>query len=142
MMLAEERQMSQAEILLYCPDCDEWYPPSQFRRAHKRSTARHRALHRGICRRCEITRRTDRKKRNRLLEKARRVTLSHSPKLRVPAQILRSKYGWEPTRIAHEFEHAWKNGCPICGELYQSNPGGLSDMTVDVIDRAAEPHWG
>jgi hypothetical protein len=50
-------------------------------------------------------------------------------------------YGWDPARLAHDAEHQYGNGCNYCGHRYADMGHGLSDITLDVMDRAKPPYY-
>lgn len=105
-----------------------------------------------ICNPCKVTARTQAKEVNRFLIKARGTIKHHAqkwakaedPKQRwvSSAAELIDRFLWNETRIAHDMEHAWQNGCADCEQKFQSMPGGLHDLTLDIIDRDAPPYYG
>lgn len=50
--------------------------------------------------------------------------------------------GWKITRMAHESERAYENGCSECGELYALMGHGPGDVTIDIWDRRLPPEYG
>jgi hypothetical protein len=94
-----------------------------------------------VCRPCEQTGRDDRKRENRWAVKARDTIRRHAVRLGVNKTELVTRYGWEPGRLAHEAEHAYKNGCTYCGGRYADMGHGLGDITLDVIDRDRAPYY-
>lgn len=104
------------------------------------------------CQPCELTVRTQAKEVSRFLIKARGTIKHHATKWAKaddPAQRwvasvaeLIDRFLWDDIRIAHDMEHAWQNGCADCGMQFQDMPGGLHDLTLDIIDRDKPPYYG
>jgi hypothetical protein len=76
----------------------------------------------------------------RFREKAKKTRERHAKGRGVTASQMEKLYGWEIDRMAHDMEHAFKNGCPYC-EIPFSSMGGLHSLTVDILNRDLLPHW-
>jgi hypothetical protein len=88
---------------------------------------------------CETTERTERKKADNWLEKARSTIQRHAKKYdRSTEQFIRI-YGWDVPRVAHILEHAFDNTCAYCRELYRSMPNPQWQVTMDIIDPQKQP---
>jgi hypothetical protein len=97
------------------------------------------------CNPCRLTKRTQVKSQNRFVAKARDTIRRHTVRLSQWVSStgdLADRFGWEVKRVAHDMEHAWKNGCPDCGNLFSTMVHGLGDLSVDIIDPANPPFWG
>lgn len=101
---------------------------------------------RNRCIGCELTGRTTTKQRNRPLSKAQSAIRTHTPKLTARGFIasvddLIKRFGWNPHEMAHDIEHAFKNGCPYCCVPFATMPHGLGDVTLDIVDPSKPPHY-
>ena len=96
---------------------------------------------RAVCIGCEQKARDERKQRNRWLHKAEDTIRRHSQRLQIPRPVLIDRYQWTPQRIAHDFEHAYANGCRYCGVRYVEMMHGPSDITLDVINPLEPPYY-
>jgi hypothetical protein len=111
----------------------------------------HTTRRKTICRPCEQTGRDNRKRENRWAVKARDTIRRHAIRLTearrkaglspVTKDELIFRYGWQPDRLAHEAEHAYKNGCNYCGGEYAAMGHGLADITLDIQDPAGPPYY-
>jgi len=54
---------------------------------------------------------------------------------------LRHRYGWDIDRMAHDLLHTHENTCPYCWQPFSEMEHGLADVTLDVVDPDAEPHY-
>jgi len=122
--------------LLQCVKCLGWYGESFFSATGatelfcKSSCKRYRQLR---CKLCRLTSRTEAKNGpGRFRVKAQSAIGTHAPKLIRKGLVqskreLIDKYGWNVAEMAHDIEHAFKNGCPECRELFGSMANGLAD---------------
>jgi len=94
-----------------------------------------------VCNRCLQIQRDEIKQRNRFLAKARRTLNWHATKFGFRPAAFASKYGWDVKQMAHDCEHAAKNGCPYCHMAFAEMANGLRDITLDVYDPHAEPYY-
>lgn len=122
-----------------CKQCGGSYSTVFFRT--KNSWSKH-----VVCIGCELTGRTTEKQRNRPLKKAQSAVKTHAPKLIkrgviVSEQELIMRYGWNAIEMAHDIEHAFKNGCPYCCEKFATMPHGLGDVTLDIVDTDRPPFY-
>ena len=131
-----------------CHRCGTVYPPHLLEYAFRFVGGRARVLDAsrtrrqiGVCRPCEQTGRDTKKRGNRWAAKARDTIRRHAVRLSVDKSDLIGRYGWEPARMAHEVEHAYKNGCNYCGGRFADMGHGLADITLDVIDRDRPPYY-
>jgi hypothetical protein len=51
------------------------------------------------------------------------------------------RYGWEVERMIYDITHGHENTCPYCWEKYERMGHGLTDITLDIIDRDREPYY-
>jgi hypothetical protein len=51
------------------------------------------------------------------------------------------QYGWKVDQMAHDIEHAHKNGCPYCHRSFSEMGGGLSDVSLDIWDPQKQPFY-
>jgi hypothetical protein len=126
-----------------CSRCGTLYPPHLIEHAFRVDRVRRDASRRRkwICRPCEQTARDQRKIGNRWAVKARDVIRRHALRLEVPKDDLITVYGWDPNRLAHDAEFQYGNGCNYCGHAYQDMGHGLSDITLDIMDRTQPPYY-
>lgn len=102
---------------------------------------------RPVCIGCERTKRDEAKRENRFPDKAQGTIDRHALRY-IKAGVVRSKrefvtrFGWRAKRIAHEMEHAYANGCPLCGEPFHEMGHGLADITVDIHHPDEAPYYG
>lgn len=129
-----------------CNRCGTMYPARLVEGAFRfrgldasrpRSTGRGRS----ICRPCEQTARDTKKIVNRWATKARDVIRRHADRFGIDKTDLVQCYGWEPERLAHDAEYQYGNGCNYCGGKYRDMGHGLSDITLDVVDRDKPPYY-
>lgn len=123
----------------YCSRCRTKYPIICFRR--NLLSAVGKSKRHPLCKRCEITLRTNEKIKNRWLIKASGTIHRHAAKYKLPIKDFQRTYGWDKKQIAHDFEHASHNGCPYCLKLFSSMANGLSDLTLDIIDPSKGPYY-
>lgn len=100
-----------------------------------------------ICFGCETTARTEKKRRNRPLEKARSTLHRHADKyIRLKMADNRDhfaeRYGWDLERVAHDIKHEHGNNCGYCYTPYREMGNGLSDVTLDIVDTDKQPFYG
>ena len=120
---------------IQCQKCHGEYLESFFRRNSIRHT-RVPNYRKAICRGCEQTDRDKDKSKDRFVAKARSTLSRHQTRLG-----LRLKdYGWNVPDMAHDAEHAFKNGCPYCRRPFLSM-SGLPDLTLDIINPANKPFY-
>jgi hypothetical protein len=103
--------------------------------------ARRYSYRKHICRPCEQTGRDDRKRGDRWKVKARDTIRRHAVRLGVDKLDLIGRYGWEPTRLAHDAEFQYGNGCNYCGGEYAVMGHGLADITLDIQDPDKAPYY-
>lgn len=130
---------------LWCKECDERYDEDFF---YQRSTMYTLSRRSPRCKACEQLGRDEAKATlpKRFLLKARGTFNHHARKfarsgLIKSAREMTSRYGWEIKRIAHDMEHAFKNGCQYCEEPFSSMPNGLSSLTLDILHPRNEPYY-
>lgn len=126
-----------------CAKCGGSYPLPFFAKRHGCDT---RITLRPVCKGCEQTERDRVKKANRFLQKARDSIRRHGRRLVEQGKIkfaveLQTIYRWDAYELAHDFEHAYKNGCGNCRKLFASMANGLSDMSIDITDRNRPPYY-
>jgi hypothetical protein len=124
-----------------CKTCGGYYDREAFFR-HKNDKRRlhisSREFH-TVCIGCETTERTERKKADSWLEKARSTIQRHAKRYgRTTQQFIRI-YGWDAPRIAHILEHAFDNTCVYCREAYKTMPNPQWQVTMDIIDPQKQP---
>jgi hypothetical protein len=131
--------------VIQCRKCGGWYGEDFFERAFGKCT--YQKLRRSVCIGCRQTARDNEKMRgNRYAVKARNALISHGHKF-VRKGVIRcgdelgSRFGWDLRRMAHDIEHAFKNGCSYCAVSYADMPNGLADLTLDIIDPAQPPYY-
>jgi len=95
--------------------------------------------YRPTCIGCEQTARTERKKADGWLEKARSTIQRHAKKYGRSTQQFIRIYGWDAPRVAHILEHAFDNTCVYCRELYKGMPNPQWQVTMDIIDPQKQP---
>ena len=97
------------------------------------------------CKSCEQELRDTKKKSDRFLQKARGTRYRHAKKLAGEFGIEVSEFGrhfdWDIAQIAHDMEHAFKNGCPYCRDPFSAMPGGLQSLTIDIVDPRKPPFY-
>jgi len=115
----------------HCQKCGGEFDESFFR--HTRMANRYP---RDICKACEQTGRDKGKSKNRFLAKARSTLLRHQRRFGFPLK----DYGWIVAEMAHDAEHAFKNGCPYCRKPFLEM-SGLPDLTLDIINPEKKPFY-
>jgi hypothetical protein len=126
-----------------CSRCSGQYPQEFFARNKWLDASNHR---RAICIGCEQTARDKTKQANRWLVKATSTIRRHAKKyiakgLATSVEDFSKKFNWFKEKIAHSMEHAYGNGCQECGRKFSTMGNGLSDITIDIIDREKRPYW-
>jgi len=111
---------------------------------------------RSTCIGCELTARTDKTRESRERDKARRAVRTHFEKYRrehreqgkypwmagITSQgEFAQRFGWDVAQMAHDIEHAHKNGCPYCRQSFAEMAHGLADVSFDVIDPSKPPYY-
>lgn len=129
-----------------CAKCGGSFRVDVFFRRDSNANRHTRVTVRAICIGCEQKDRDAAKQRNRFPAKARAVIASHARKLLKRGVIQASTdltvlFGWDAKTIAHDFEHAFANGCAYCSRKYASMGHGLADLTLDLVDRDAPPYY-
>jgi len=120
-----------------CAKCGRVFPISFFRRMG------HMHMPRAICRGCEQTARDQRKQVSdgRWQVKIRDTIRRHAARLGIPVARLERDFGWVSSRMLHEAQHAYGNGCGYCGATFKSMGHGLSDLTLDVVNPDDPPYY-
>src|SRR4030095_12530066 len=77
------------------------------------------------CRGCEQTARDRTKTRNRWIVKVLDTMRRHASRLGNTVEYLEQHYGWHVEQLVHEGQHAYANGCPICGKSFLEMGHGL-----------------
>ena len=103
-------------------------------------------LRRAICIGCRQSTRDEFKGRNRPLKKAQAVIKTHAPKLIARGKIgseseLATRYGWSVPEMVQDIINATKSACPYCLKPFSTMPHGLSDITLDIVDRDRPPYY-
>ena len=133
-----------SEVKKRCIECSGEYPLLFFRKNPHGGGIR--VCPRARCKRCEQNRRDLEKKSDRFRVKASNTIRSHEAKFVIRNVCLkgdlRKKFGWSIDKLSHDFEHAYKNGCLDCRQMFADMPNGLSSMTLDVIDATKKPYYG
>jgi hypothetical protein len=138
------------EQLLQCIKCLGWYGEEFFSTHGPTNLSKSSCLkyRRRRCKLCYLSGRTEEKYGpGRFRVKAQSAIGTHTPKL-VRKGLIQSKreliekYGWNVAEMAHDIEHAFKNGCPECRELFGTMPNGLADVTLDIVDPKQPPYYG
>ena len=101
---------------------------------------------RPICRICEVTARTEASHRDPAYIKARNTLRHHTARFLEQGVIadkneLQERYGWDLKQMAHDIDHAYKNGCPYCHRFYADMKHGLADVTLDIVDPEKGPFY-
>ena len=142
----KERQMGAVRYRT-CSKCGGTFREQGFRRNHscvkytKRKSERH-----PVCRICEITARTKVSHDNPALVKARNTLRHHAARFLEQGVItdkneLQTRYGWGAKQMAHDIDHAHKNGCPYCHRSFADMEHGLADVTLDIVDPEKAPFY-
>src|SRR5262245_27476478 len=117
-----------------CKQCGTTYYDDEveamFRAANKPGQYTDQVWRSRVCNPCMVAARTEVKRINRFVIKARNTIKHHAQKLGISAVDMADRYLWSVDRVAHDMEHAWQNGCNDCGDLFQKMPNGLHDLTV------------
>ena len=132
---------------LRCSRCGGYYAPVFFRRrSDQQQMVTRRGAHHFVCIGCELTARTEAKRRDRPREKAKRSYDAHADKF-VSAGLIANRaelatvYGWAVDRMAHDIRHVYENTCPYCWQPFADMEHGLGDVSLDVIDPEREPYY-
>jgi hypothetical protein len=137
----------------HCTRCNGEYPEHWFRtkREHVRKMTGQRYVgfmrKAHICKGCERTYHDKHKRKFRPDYKARGAIRTHGKKLVDRGIISNTKeletiYGWNVKTMAHELEHTYSNGCPVCHDSFKSMGNGYSDCTLDIKDPRQKPYYG
>jgi hypothetical protein len=130
---------------LQCRECREWYDEVFFEVALGKNS--YPKLRKVRCIGCRLTRRTREKEEGkRYWVKARNAVMTHAAKfiktgVVQSAEELVTRFGWNLAAMAHDIEHAFKNGCPYCRVLFSQMPNGLGALTLDVVDPSQPPYY-
>lgn len=130
-----------------CPRCGVVYPPDEAAAFFTLNGSEHSTTRRRrICQGCEVTARTQAKLRCRSVLKAADTRRRHAKKWidRGDVRNVRDfgrRFGWEIKQMAHDIDHAHRNGCPYCFQLFSTMPHGLADVTLDIVDPEDEPDY-
>ena len=122
-----------------CQRCGGWFDRDAFFRKNPGGRKAHISAYRAICIGCEQTERTERKKADTWLEKARSTIQRHAKKYGRSTQQFIRVYGWDAPRVAHILEHAFDNTCVYCREDYKTMPNPQWQVTMDIIDPLKQP---
>jgi hypothetical protein len=122
-----------------CIRCHTGYPDELIAVMFRTTGLMHQT--RNVCVPCEETAVDQHKQQNRWTVKARDTIRRHAQRLDIDKTKLIEVYGWDPKLLAHDMQHAYKNGCRYCHELYSTMPHGLSDITLDIIRPSEEPYY-
>ena len=128
---------------LRCNCCGGVYPEVFFQIHRVGVYTRQRRI---ICRGCLQTQRDKKKWTNRPLEKAR-LTFRHHARKFIERGIIQhrdeltSVFGWDLKQMAHDIEHASKNGCPYCHQLFLDMEHGLAAITLDIVRPEELPYY-
>jgi hypothetical protein len=124
-----------------CRKCRGWFDQEAlFRR--KRAKGR---LHicgpefHAACIACETTARTERKKADLWLAKARSTIQRHAKRYGKTTKEFVRLYGWDNRRVAHILKHAFDNTCPYCRDPYANMPNPQWQVTMDILDPQRAP---
>ena len=96
---------------------------------------------RTVCAGCEQTEADRRKLANRELVKANNALSTHAAKYGMDRAAFALRYGWDVRRMAYDLAHAHANTCTYCWQPYADMGNGLADVTLDIVDPAAEPYY-
>ncbi len=96
---------------------------------------------RSVCIGCEQAARDESRQPARWIGRARDTIKAHAHRAQMPIGMFGARYGWDVARIAHDLEHAFENSCVYCRHPYSEMGHGLADITLDIVDPAAEPHY-
>jgi hypothetical protein len=127
-----------------CKQCGMTAPLKYFRNSlgrkfsHTHVTEKIYEQTRSVCRACEQENRDKYKIPNRIKVKTRNAILTHSRKLNISPDILINDYGWK--YLEHKISHAYENTCNYCHNPFSEMGHGLSDATVDIMDREKLPY--
>jgi hypothetical protein len=123
-----------------CFRCTGWFDQEAFFRKKSDKRELHiSSLRHPVCIGCEITARTEDKKKDPWLEKARSTIQRHARKYKKTTKEFIRLYGWDTIRIAHILKHAFDNTCPYCREAYAGMPNSQWQVSVDIIDPTKPP---
>ena len=134
-----------------CKHCGGEYPEYWFRTDRSRTQKANGKLYRRfaskapICKGCDRTARD--KTKNRAMDKAYMVIKRHGKKLADKGIIhepeeLKTLYKWDVRVMAHELEHTYSNGCPVCHKSFANMGNGYRDVTLDIKDPKQKPYYG
>jgi hypothetical protein len=129
--------------LLFCEECRGWYPSPFFRLVVSRVKQQYYSKR---CKRCEQEKKDEQNRQSRFPRKAYATMYHHAKKYiekgwAASVADFRKRYGWNVKQIAHDMEHDWTNGCPICHELFKEMGHGLSDLSLDIINPDDRPYY-
>ena len=122
-----------------CLRCAGWFDQEAFFRKNPGGRKAHICAYRAVCIGCEITARTDDKKKDPWFAKARSTIRRHAARYRKTTKEFVRLYGWDTVRIAHILKHAFDNTCPYCRETYAGMPNSQWQVSVDIIDPSKPP---
>jgi len=115
-----------------CSRCHGSYEPSFFRRHRNGALSR-------VCLGCLNWVRRLHGTKLQWKKKISSCRRTHSIRLKIPADLLGSRYRWDD-RAADEMKREYATGtCPDCRRLYSEFPAG--ELTVDIL-LPEHPHWG
>lgn len=94
-----------------------------------------------ICKGCRQTARDEYKRKNRFNQKIHDTRRRHAAKFKMTMKELEA-LGWISSRMVHEAQHVYDNGCPVCGRSFSTMGHGLRDLTLDIIVPNAPKIYG
>jgi hypothetical protein len=94
-----------------------------------------------VCIGCELTERNDPTPEERARRKAYNTINHHAEKRGMTPTDFAKRYDWNIERMVYDITHGHENTCAYCWERYERMGHGLSDITLDVIDRDREPYY-
>ena len=107
----------------------------------RRSASAHAEQFRAVCVGCELTERNDPTPEERARRKARNSLVGHAEKYEMQPAEFAKRYGWDIERMSYDILHVHANTCTYCWEKYEHMGHGLSDVTLDIVDRQREPYY-
>jgi 5-methylcytosine-specific restriction endonuclease McrA len=123
-----------------CNQCGGWYSERFFRKNRKHALSRILDNdRRPVCKGCETTARTEAKRPDRFIEKAKWTTQHHAKKYELSVSEFIRRYGWDQDRVAHLLRHAAENTCQYCRWPY-SDLDRTHDVTVDIRNPKEPPY--
>ncbi len=131
-----------------CGKCGGTYDRDAFFRVNVSNAFDTGRQRRPNCIGCELTARSLAKEENRIIVKAITARTRHCAKLAMrhagrpmDGDEFGETFGWSIDRMVADIERAEQSACCYCERPFADMPGGLAEITIDIVDPARKPYY-